>query len=128
MCCVVLCCVVLCSGIGLGEMYLSRGLLRASQFFLRQDTTLHSNSTVAQQSRGTKNKFSIASIIMQILYLSRVRDGFWGNFTNLVPRGFGKSTIFLGENVFCVRGIRISLLTQCKSPILHCVRLLSYTR
>ena len=83
-CCVVLCCVVLCSGIVLGEMYLSRGLLRTSQFFLRQDTTLHSNSTVAQQSRGTKNKFSIASIIMQILYLSRVRDGFLGEFYELI--------------------------------------------
>ena len=82
LCCVVLCCVVLCSGSVLGEMYLSRGLLRTSQFFLRQDTTLHSNTPVAQQSRGTKNKISIASIIMQILYLSRVRDGFLEDFTN----------------------------------------------
>ena len=82
LCCVVLCCVVLCSGIVLGEVYLSRGLLRTSQFFSRQNTTLHSNFTVAQQSRGTKNKISIANIIIQILYLSRVCGRFWGKFMN----------------------------------------------
>ena len=49
-----MCCVVLCSGIELGEIYLSRGLLRTSQFFLYQDTTLHSNFTVAQESRGNQ--------------------------------------------------------------------------
>ena len=31
---------------------------------------------------ATKNKISIANIIIQILYLSRVRDGFWGKFMN----------------------------------------------
>ena len=61
---------------------MSRGLLRTSQFFLRQDTTLHSNSTVAQESRGNQKKISITHIIMQILYLSRVCGRFWGKFMN----------------------------------------------
>ena len=52
LCCVVLCCVVLCSGIVRRRIYLSRGLLGTSQFFLRQDTTLPSNTPVAQESRG----------------------------------------------------------------------------
>ena len=45
---------------------------------------------------------------------------FFGNFTNLVSYGFGKSTIFLGTD-------KLLLLTLCKIAFLHKVRLLSYT-
>ena len=46
---------------------------------------------------------------------------FFGNFTNLVSYGFGKSTIFLSADKFL-------LLTHCKNfPCLHSVRVQSYT-
>ena len=82
LCCVVLCCVVLCQGLYCGKFTCQEVCREQVNFFYAKIRFLHSNTLVAQQSRGTKNKISIANIIMQILYLSRVRDGFLEDFTN----------------------------------------------
>ncbi len=73
MCCVVLCCVVLCCVQGLygGSSFSQEISCEQANFFYTKIQFLHSNTPVAQKSRGTKNKISIANIIMQFFYLSR---------------------------------------------------------
>ena len=83
LCCVVLCCVVLCcvQGLYCRSSFSQEVSCEHANFFYAKIQFLHSNTPVTQKSRGTKSKISIANIIMQFFYLSRVhKKGFLGFF------------------------------------------------